>query len=44
VRERIGVGVAWAAGMVAPAIALGHRPHDVAHAAAWLFGCAVSLV
>ena len=43
-RERIGVGVAWAAGMVAPAIALGHRPHDAPHAAAWLLGCAASLL
>ena len=43
-RERIGVGVAWAAGLVAPAIALGHAPHGVAETATWILGCAASLI
>ena len=43
-RERIGVGVAWAAGMVAPAVALGNVPRGAAASAAWLLSCVVSLV
>lgn len=43
-RERIGVGVAWAAGLVAPAIALGHAPHGVGETASWILGCAASLI